>query len=267
MFLPVLSVVIVLSACWSSVVLAAGGKKKAHYKLIFADEFNLPDGSSPDTAVWRVRDRAGDLSARWVSKSRRVAYIQDGNLVCRAIPNYYEPEDTATMLTGAIDTKGKFAVKYGRVEVRMKTNVKKGNFPAAWMRPLDNGRPYSYAEIDIFESFGRDSVARQTVHSQRSFMKKNVPQWKFITKTDVTKWHVYAVEWDARQLKFYVDGKLSGLYEKLPLQDTVNEGQWNFDRAFFLILNQSVSGNGWNDPDVNATYETRFDWIRVYKRK
>ena len=34
------------------------------------------------------------------------------------------------------------------------------------------------------------------------------------------------------------------------------------------ILNQSVGNGSWaKDADVNHTYETRFDWVRVYQRK
>ena len=36
---------------------------------------------------------------------------------------------------------------------------------------------------------------------------------------------------------------------------------------FYLILNQSVGNGAWAaNADVNHTYETTFDWIRVYQK-
>lgn len=46
------------------------------------------------------------------------------------------------MLAGAVFTKDKFAFKYGKIEVRMRTNLQKGNFPAAWIMPQVPGNPY-----------------------------------------------------------------------------------------------------------------------------
>ena len=51
--------------------------------------------------------------------------------MCKAIPNRHLATDTAQMLTGAVFTKDKFEFRYGKVEVRMKTNRRVGNFPAA----------------------------------------------------------------------------------------------------------------------------------------
>lgn len=49
----------------------------------------------------------------------------------------------------------------------------------------------------------------------------------------------------------------------------LEEGQWSFDRFFFIILNQSVGYGNWHAPDPHATYETEFDWVseNISKRK
>lgn len=75
-------------------------KTKERYKLVFCDEFNLSDGSQPDTAIWSCNSQWN----RWVSDSKDVIYIKRGKLVCRAIPNSNEKGDTAKMLTGDIET-------------------------------------------------------------------------------------------------------------------------------------------------------------------
>lgn len=41
---------------------------------------------------------------------------------------------------------------------------------------------------------------------------------------------------------------------------------WPYDKPFYIIMNQSVGNGGWAArPDVNFTYETLFDWVRVYQ--
>ncbi len=236
------------------------------YKLVFSEEFNQPDGSAPNPKIWQCRGRSNSIYARWITDIPQVAFIMDSTLVCRAVPNTFLPSDTAKMLTGAVDTQNRFYIKYGRIDVRLRTNRLEGNFPAAWMRPQPT-KDNTYAEFDIFEVFGNTSVARQTVHCELSYnLKGKTPQREFLTHIDVTQWHVYSVEWDRKKVSFYIDGRLTGSYKKLRGQDGENYGEWNFDRPFYIILNQSVGKKGWHEPDTHAIYETQFDWVRVYKR-
>lgn len=237
---------------------------KQQYKLVFSDEFNLPDGSQPDSTKWGRAEPNSSMWARWISESKDVVYIDNGSLVCRAIPNPNKL-DTAAMITGAINSKDKFSFQYGKVEVRIKTNRTEGNFPAAWMRPQDVHSKI-YGEIDIFEVFGADAIAHQTVHSQRTVgLKRKDIQNAFTTRVKVNRWHVYSVEWTPTFITFYVDGKLTGTYAKASDKKVLSEGQWTFDRPFFLILNQSVGMGNWHTPDTSEVYETYFDWIRVYQ--
>ena len=252
-----------------SMVASATETDDGEWQLVFSDEFNQPNGSQPDSRKWSrcVRYNAG--WNRWISDSKAVVYIKNGQLVCRAIPNKNVPTDTAKMLTGAIETRGKFAFQYGKVEVRMKTGKRVGNFPAAWMKPERGGKE-SYGELDIVETFGNLGVAEQTVHAHRSVIlgKKDLKH-AFRSTTDVTKWHVYGIEWTPEEIIYSIDGKVTGVYRKSADSQLLAEGQWTFDRPFFLILNQSVGDGSYECmmPQVKRTYETRFDWIRVYQRK
>lgn len=242
-------------------------KKMPKYKLVFHDEFNSKDGKL-DTTMWSRAPRAENMWAKWNSNSPEVIRIKKGKLICRAIPNP-SLSDTATMFTGAINTKNKFYVKYGRIEVRMKTNGKRGNFPAAWMRPQIDGNPYLYGEIDIIEYFGNEGIARQTIHSHRStMMNKKDQQTTFLHKDiDCTKWHVYAIEWTPTAIATFIDGVQTGCYPKSSDKVKLTEGQWSFDRPFYLILNQSLGYGNWHAPNTDDTYETYFDWVRVYKKE
>ena len=87
-------------------------KKNPKFKLVFREEFNLPDGSQPNPKLWSRVPRAKNLWAKWNSDTADVVFIRNGRLVCRVIPNT-NPADTAMMLAGAVFTKHKFAFKYG----------------------------------------------------------------------------------------------------------------------------------------------------------
>lgn len=242
-------------------------QQPAEYKLVFSDEFNLPNGSQPDSLKWVRHEREPVTWARWISNSPKVVYIKNGKLICRAIPNRSEPSDTASMLTGAITTKGKFEFQYGKVEVRMKTNRKGGNFPAAWLFKQHDRN--NYGEIDIIETFGKRGVAAHAAHSKLTFNNPRHGQRnEFQNKLDVTKWHIYGIEWTPEYISWSVDGEIVAHFRKSSNAETLKRGQWSFDYPFYLILNQSVGNGEWgNYGNTRQTYETRFDWIRVWQRK
>ena len=244
--------------------------ESAEYQLVFSDEFNLPDGSRPDESKWISCDRQGATWNRWVADRPDVYFIQDGKLSCRAIPNPYQDEDPVPMITGGVKSQGKFAFTYGKVECRALSNPWIGNFPAIWMMPADNSKGWPNAgEIDIWEVIDTDERSYHTIHSNWSYNlgNKNNPQSSFNTAVKLDRYHTYGLEWDATSLKWYVDGKLVGTYEKTTNSSVLNQGQWPFDKHFYLILNQSVGNGAWAaNADVNHTYETTFDWIRVYQK-
>jgi beta-glucanase (GH16 family) len=243
----------------------------AEYKLVFSDEFNLPNGCQPDSLVWSRKPRNNDVCNRWNSSSSKVVFIKNGSLVLKAIPNKSEPSDTARMLTGSLWTFGKYNVKYGRIEVRMRTNEKSGNFPAAWLKwqPKDWGKD-PYAEIDVMEVFGRKDRSHHTIHSQMTVSDKRHGQVNtFVKEHDVTKWHVYGIEWTPNYVTWMIDGVPIGTYQKSQNKRLLRQGQWTFDVPCYIVLNQSVGEQYvWGmKPDYKATYETRIDWIRVYKKE
>lgn len=250
--------------CDSMAVVGEGNHAK--WRLVFHDEFNSSK-SQPSARYWKSCPREPYLWCRWIKTDSKTIFVKNGKLICRAIPNQTARLDTARMLTGAICSKDLYSFQYGKVEVRLKTNATEGNFPAVWLMPQDLGNPYRYGEIDIFEAFGKDGLAHQTVHSHLSFiLNDNSGMRSFGTKTDLTQWHIYSVEWDSKLITFKIDGKTIGSYEKSNDPNRLAKGQWTFDRPFYIILNQSVGNDTWHTPDYHHTYETQIDWVRVYQR-
>ena len=240
--------------------------KDNSYRLVFADEFNLPNGSQPDSTKWKRCRRNPSRWARWISDSKDVVYIKNGRLLCRARPNKDLKTDTATMLTGAVETMDLFDFTYGKVEVRMRTNVKSGNSPAAWIRN-DPKKHKLYSEIDIMESFGKRKEVIQTIHSEYNVNTKKHGEKNQVRKDiDITKWHVYGIIWTPTEVIWTIDGKETGRYRKSNSSSMLSKHQWTFDQPMFIRLNQSLcNGNMGLYPDTKATYVTEFDWIRVYK--
>lgn len=251
---------------------ALKAQNRAEWMLVFSDEFNQRNGDSPDEKYWSCPPRGWSIWNRWISDSKRVAFIKNGKLVCRAIRNTENPQDTALMLTGAVETRNKFSFKYGRIEVRAKTNLYAGNFPAIWLLPQSQEVPHPYGgEIDLFESFGTHKDVYQTVHSHWTVdLKHTTPPNRFIKNwVYVNRWHVYGLEWSEDKLVFEIDGEKTGEYRKSSDVAALANGQWPFGQPFYIILNQSVLSKGsWaGGPDLRQIYETQFDWVRVYKRK
>ena len=239
------------------------------YVLVFCDEFSGKRGSRPDESKWRCPYRNPSTWARWISPSARVAFLKGGKLVCRAIPNTVEPTDSARMLTGAVETQGKFSFQYGKVEVRMKTNLKQGNFPAIWMKACDNKADNRYGEIDIVETYGYKKASFHTIHTHETYTLKTKKPTEFSRDLDISRWHVYGVEWTPDSITWTVDGQEVGVYRRSSLPQDIANGQWTFDRPFYIRLNQSLGDGSYPrfTPLLDEVYETRFDWIRVYQKQ
>ena len=241
------------------------------WQLVFSDEFNAEDMSQPLEEKWMRCQRYGATWNRWLSDSKEVIYLQGGDLVARAIPNPDMESDPVPMITGGIKSNKRFGFTYGYVEGRIKSNPWTGNFPAFWMMPEDQSAGWpDCGEIDIWETIDSQECSWHTVHSNWTYDLGNTnnPKSSFNVATSHDRYHTYGLEWDENTLIWYVDGKEVGRYTKSTNQSYIDQGQWPFDKHFHLILNQSVGNNAWAaDADVTHTYETRFDWVRVYQKR
>ena len=78
-------------------------------------------------------------------------------------------------------------------------------------------------------------------------------------------YHLYAVEWEPKVIRFYVDGNL---YATRTPTDLPQGTKWVYDHPFFMILNLAVGGDWPGAPD-NATVFPQtmlVDYVRVYKK-
>lgn len=258
----------------------------AEYKLAFGDEFNTADFTQPNETHWSRSGWAHPTWKRFTAQTKagqeKTGWIEDGKLVLRCVKNEFADEKRGDngskleMISGAIESANKVTFTYGKVEGRLKTTAHSGNFPAFWMMPNEStygGWPSS-GEIDIFEQINNENTSYHTIHSHWAngaadggLGNSGKPQKSGTSATTTGEYHVYGLEWTEDILKWFVDGKQVFSYAKSTTQDDLDKLQWPFDKPFYLILNQSVGNGGWAaNPDLNFTYETKFDWVRVYQK-
>lgn len=254
----------------------------SEWTKVWGDEFN---SNKMDTKRWSYHPKWG--SNTWnrfiaeTTKAQNVVNIfEDGcyNAYCIKNVGYNVGNDYGKeMLSGAIYSASKFTFHYGKIEARIKTNPHVGNFPAFWLMPASNnegGWPLS-GEIDIWEQIDAAKQAHGTVHSgwttkQYGAPGKNSPQSTGQYNCDAGEWHVYALEWDEDELRWYVDGNLYFTYKNQHYSNGSYTEQitWPFYKDFYVILNQSVGNGSWaRNPDKEYTYHTQFDYVRAYKKK
>jgi hypothetical protein len=84
------------------------------------------------------------------------------------------------------------------------------------------------------------------------------------TTTTVTAFHVYAVEWDASAIRWYVDGTK---YHEISIANGVN-GTSEFQNEFFLLLNMAIGGNwpGFTVDNTAFPASMYVDYVRVYQQ-
>ncbi len=227
-------------------------------KLIWSDEFDV--NGSPNTSKWGydlgTGNGFGNNELEYYTNRPENVIIDNGILKIKAIKEEYQGSHytSSRMLT-----KGKFSFKYGRAEVRAKLPVGGGTWPAFWMLGdnIDTAGWPLCGEIDILESVGNSpNVIHSSLHSPGR--SGNTPDTATTTNpTAYTEFHIYAAEWNAENIKFYVDDKLFYTYK--------NSATTPFNEKFFIILNLAMGGNfgGTVDPNfTSATYE--IDYVRVY---
>jgi hypothetical protein len=160
-------------------------------------------------------------------------------------------------------SRGKREFGYGRVEARIKMTQTQGGWPAFWMLGANIGTVGwpACGEIDIMEHVNNEAQTHGTIHWQDH--NGQYAQYGGSVGNNVTGWHVYAVERDANEIRWYLDGNL---YHVADISGGVN-GTEEFHNNHFLLLNFAVGGNWPGSPDGSSTFPQRMyvDYVRYYQ--
>ncbi len=235
------------------------------YKLVWQDEFD--EGDVPSQNEWWYETGGGGWGNNEVQtyvagsqNGTKLATVSNGTLKIQA------RKIDGNVYSIRMNTKKYWT--YGWFEARLKVSDLEGAWPAFWMMPQNFKAWPDDGEIDIMEyaisTQGKDKVS-SSIHCKAfnwpaGTQKTHVKQ----ISNAASEYHVYALEWTADQMKFYVDGELHLTFK--------NDGQgyehWPFNAPFYLKLNLAWGGNmggKTNDSGLPATYEV--DYVRVFQKR
>ena len=261
------------------------------YELVWSDEF---DGEEIDPEKWDFQYGDGSYygvpcwgnnEKEYYTNRKENVRVEEGKLLITAIKEeknvYGMPYTSARLRTMANTGEVLYATTYGRVEARIKLPVGDGIWPAFWMLPADQkayGKWAASGEIDIMEVRGRlPRVVNGTLHYGGRY-PDNVysnQSYELPEDNDVTEYHIYAVEWEPEEIRWFVDDicyfKVSNADWYCKSSGEIKEVSDSapFDVPFYILLNVAVGGDF--DPMANMT-DTVFpatmevDYVRVYSR-
>ena len=245
---------------------------------VWSDDFSGLAGAGIDTTKWRydTGDGCSQGNCGW-GNSEREYYRSDSSnialngqgqlaIVARVAPAgltcYYGP---CRYTSAKITTRGKVSVSPGRVEARIKLAAGQGLWPAFWMLGENVGTVGwpTCGELDIMENKGSQSFATSSAVHGPGY-SGNTP-FAHVQGTTATEFHVYAVEWDSLQIRFFVDDNVHYIVSRTDVQ---RYGNWVFNQSFFLLLNQAVGGHFDGDPQSDTIFPATMlvDYVRVYRR-
>jgi len=245
------------------------------WTLVWSDEFSGADGSAPDSTKWTYDiggNGWGNQELESYTSWPQNVQVQNGNLVIVATQETYTGTDgiTRNYTSARLKTQGLFAQQYGKFEARIKLPYGQGLWPAFWMLSSNissAGWP-ACGEIDIMENIGSEpSTIYGSLHGPQGSGEASgsaaytLPSGQKFSDD----YHIFTVEWEPNQARFYVDGTL---YESHTSAD-MPAGAWVFDHPFFIILNVAVGGTWPGSPDQTTVFpqEMLVDYVRVYSRQ
>jgi len=245
------------------------------WSLVWSDEFNGPDGSPVDSSKWVSETGGngwGNQELEYYTARTQNAFQQNGNLVITVIAEKYTGSDGVTRdyTSARLKTLGKFSQKYGRFEARIKIPRGQGIWPAFWMLGGDiekAGWP-KCGEIDIMENIGKEpALVHGTIHGPGYNGAHGIGA-PFALPGDAPfaeDFHIYAVEWEPKAIRFYVDDHL---YATRTPADLPKGTKWVYNHPFFMLLNVAVGGGWPGNPDATTVLPQTMlvDYVRVYRR-
>jgi len=272
-----LSAFILICACsYPAALQRAGGPSSSFsWVLTWSDEFNGPDGAAPDPAKWIVESGGngwGNNELEYYTARNRNVRQENGKLVIEVFKERFTGTDGVQRdyTSARLKTQGRFSQRYGRFEARIQIPSGQGVWPAFWLLGDDfstSGWP-KCGEIDIMESIGSEADSIHGSLHGPGYSGSNpltsaytLPRGRFSDS-----FHVFAVEWEPKVVRFFVDDKL---YATKTPTDIPAGKQWVYDHPFFVLLDLAVGGNFPGSPRESTVFPQRMlvDYVRVYSRK
>jgi beta-glucanase (GH16 family) len=275
-------------------------KRSQEWLLVWSDEF---EGDRIDPLKWDFDIGNGFFDYQhhtWIAgwgneelqyytaEPRNVS-VKNSLLTIRAVKESLHGcgYTSARLKTRLRDGTPLFSQRYGKFEFRAKVPWGKGLWPALWMLPLDDvyGGWAASGEIDVMEIVGeKPHEVLSSIHFGSTY-----PERSLITNVhalpsggSVADWHVYTVQWEPGEIRFYVDGVHTATHDHWWSCSKTRNGKglvpkraadlnpWPapFDQPFYLVMNVAVGGNFPGLPNTATQFpaEMVVDYVRVYER-
>lgn len=264
-----------------------------HWKLTWSDEF---EGDAIDPKKWAHQvgngytTKSGEYVPGWGNKelefytaSKQNSFVKDGHLHIVAIK---EITEGFGYTSARLHTKGLFSQVYGRFEIRAKLPQGRGLWPAIWLLPENDeyGGWAASGEIDIMEAKGQNPFnVFGTLHFGGSWPDNlhTGSEFLFPEGQSISQFHTYAIEWDEKVIKWFVDDTnyltITDWYS-LMRENPNNQVKGApslrtskpapFDKPFHILLNLAVGGDFLGSPDDQTRFpsEMLVDFVRVYSK-
>jgi beta-glucanase (GH16 family) len=195
----------IVIAC--SVLLACGALAQTtplgnSWTLVWSDEFDGPAGTAPNPQYWTY-DLGANCCANSANNELKTYTNSAENVHLDGLGDldiHVENPSPGVYTSARIETEGLLAVTYGRIEARIKIPSGQGMWPAFWMLGSNFtavGDP-NCGEIDIMENIGKTPAsAYGSLHGPHDY-NVTVP-YQLPSGALADDFHVYAVEWSARE--------------------------------------------------------------------
>lgn len=236
------------------------------YSLVWHDEFE--EGTMPGSDWTHESKKSGWVNnelQNYVSNTSPngipVTELKDGKLRIRCF------KEDGKIYSGRIYAKMKTGWTYGYIEASIKLPKGKGTWPAFWMMPVNFTSWPDDGEIDIMEEVGTNpNYVSSSLHA-KSHVHSNGTQvtHEMYCAGAEDEFHTYAMEWTAKNITTYVDGKVQLSYDNRGL----GRDDWPYDDPFYVILNLAWGGdwggmNGVDESALPAVMEV--DYVRVFQK-
>jgi len=265
-----------LNECLTALAgLLVAGTAWAGWEVQWIDRF---DGNGVDWENWTAQTKANfnnevqcytddDSSEQRnydVSDGTLKIIARKGNVACPGLNG--QPK---SWTSGRFNSKDNREFLFGRIEARIRfRDLEGGTWPAFWMlegrideQPVagdgdDIGWPNPGAsEIDIWEWFANEPESYITNFFNNFGFACGFEERHPYAQgaVDVLEWHVYAMEWTADEISFFMDGELKASFDM--------RGCPVYEEPMFVLLNVAMGGNlgGAIDPGLEqATMEVDY---------
>lgn len=247
-----------------------GNTGETKYMLFWEDEF---EGETLNEEYWthQLGNGSSEGIAGWGNNEKQLYRPENTTLTDGIMTIQATKDEDGKIYSSRIITRDKLEFTYGRIEAKMKLPVGQGFWPAFWMLPARD-TPYgtwaASGEIDIMEARGRQPDRVGGALHYGGNWPNNTYQNKdyfFDENTSIADWHVYALEWEEGEIRWYCDDEL---YFTMNNWFTgAGEFPAPFDTDFYILFNLAVGGtfDGNRMPeDSDYPGVMQVDYVRVY---